>query len=155
METEGYTIAPYPSGDFTSLLPSGPMVLWPYDDLADSRLTLASNHVIIHQDPSIERRIKIGLASTEAWAGWTKGGDLFIKRFDPVPGAMYPDHGCVVELFANDAIAEVETLGPLTTLDPGESVEHIERWYLFTGVDFDGTEDAVEKNVLPCVKGTR
>ncbi|MGQ9730454.1 MAG: hypothetical protein ACUVX8_04200 [Candidatus Zipacnadales bacterium] len=155
MQTEGYSIAPYPRGEFTSLLPCGPLVLWPYDDLRDPRLTLGSNHVIIHQDPKLSRRLKIGLASTEGWAGWTKDGDLFIKRFDPVPDGMYPDFGCAVELFANDLIAEVETIAPLTTLDPGESVVHVERWYLFTGVDFDGTEEAIEKNVLPCVKGTR
>jgi len=155
METEGYTIAPYPTGDFTSLLPSGPMVLWPYNDMADSRLSLTSNHVVIHQDPSMSPRLKIGLASTEGWAGWTKDGDLFIKRFDPVPDAIYPDYGCAVELFANDAIAEVESVAPLTTLDPGDSVEHIERWYLFAGVEFDGTEEAIQANILPRVKGTR
>jgi len=85
----------------------------------------------------------------------TKNGDLFIKRFDPVPDAMYPDFGCAVELFANDLIAEVETVAPLTTLEPGESASHVERWYLFSGVQFDGTQEALEKNVLPCVKGTR
>ena len=72
-----------------------------------------------------------------------------------MPDAIYPDYGCAVELFANDAIAEVESVAPLTTLDPGESVEHIERWYLFTGVEFDGTEEAIQANVLPRVKGTR
>jgi hypothetical protein len=46
-------------------------------------------------------------------------------------------------------------VAPLTTLDPGESATHVERWYVFGGVEFDGTQEALENNVLPCVKGTR
>jgi hypothetical protein len=42
----------------------------------------------------------------------------------------YPDFGCSVEIFTNAAMLEVETLGPLTTLEPGSAVEHIEQWSL-------------------------
>jgi hypothetical protein len=155
MDKGGYAICPFPTGEFTSLLPCGVLAIWPYVDWRDSRLTIGSKYVIIHQDASISRRMKVGLSSTEGWAGYALNGDLFVKRFDPVPEAIYPDYGSMVELFANDVIAEVESVAPFTTLEPGESVKHIERWYVFGGVDFDGSEAAIEKNVLPCVKGTR
>jgi hypothetical protein len=155
MQTEGYQICPWPTGEFTSLQPCGPVTLWPYTDMNDSRLIILTGGVVFHQNPKLSRRLKVGFSSTEGWAAWTKNGDLFVKRFDPVPDAMYPDFGCAVELFCNDIIAELETVAPLTTLDPGESATHVERWYVFGGVDFDGTQEALEKNVLPCVKGTR
>jgi len=154
MAKEGYSFAPFPSGEFKSLLPCGVLAIWPYVDWKDSRLTIGHSHVIIHQNPAISRRMKIGMSSTEGWAGYWLNQDLFVKRFDPLPNAVYPDFGCALELFANDAIAEVESVGPLTHLEPGESLKHVERWYLFSGVDFDGTEESLEKNVLPRVKGT-
>jgi hypothetical protein len=55
---------------------------------------------------------------------------LFIKQFDYQPKANYPDMGCSAEVFTNQLMTEIETLGPLTRLAPGESVEHIETWHL-------------------------
>jgi hypothetical protein len=43
---------------------------------------------------------------------------------------------------------EMETLGPLTTLAPGESAEHAERWGLFPGRD-PGTDDATAAALAP------
>jgi hypothetical protein len=42
-----------------------------------------------------------------------------------------------VEIFSNEQFAELETLGPLVALGPGESVTHEERWVVRTvaGVD--------------------
>jgi hypothetical protein len=151
---EGFSFAPFPTGDVKGLLPCGVLTIWPYVNWKDPRLTIAGKHVIIHQNPKLSRRLKVGMSSTEGWAGYWIGGDLFIKRFDPIPEAAYPDFGCAMELFANDLIAEVESVGPLTHLEPGESLKHVERWYVFSGVDFDGTEESLEKNILPHVHGT-
>jgi hypothetical protein len=55
-------------------------------------------------------------------------------------GARYPDGGCNFELFTNPEFLELETLGPLVELKPGEMAEHVERWWLFEGVS-DGNGD--------------
>ena len=75
-----------------------------------------------------------------------------MKTFKPVAGARYPDLGCTVETFTNADMLEVETLGPLTTLQPGESLEHVETWHLFRNVPLPGTDADIDANVLPLVK---
>jgi hypothetical protein len=41
----------------------------------------------------------------------------------------------------------MESLGPLTTLAPGQAVEHTETWELYSGVG-----DKIEADVLPRLK---
>ena len=77
-----------------------------------------------------------------------------MKRFDYEPECEYPDWGSAVEIFTNDTILEVETLGPLVFLEPGEFVEHVERWYLFQGVAVDDTEASIDDSLLPLLEQT-
>jgi hypothetical protein len=48
----------------------------------------------------------------------------------PPAGAEYPDFGVTAECFFDDAVVEIESLGPLVTLVPGASVTHDEVWRL-------------------------
>jgi hypothetical protein len=67
---------------------------------------------------------------------------VFVKQFARDPQANYPDGGCNCEMFTNQSMLEVETLGPLATLSPGQSVEHKENWAIFQGAGgFDLTSD--------------
>jgi hypothetical protein len=50
---------------------------------------------------------------------------------------------------------ELETLGPLQRLDPGDVVEHVEHWFLFQGVEAGKDEESVERAVLPLVAEAR
>ncbi len=61
-------------------------------------------------------------------------GTLFVKHFDYVPGAEYPDFGSNNETYTTRNYMEVESLGPLHTLAPSASVEHVEEWFLFRDV---------------------
>jgi hypothetical protein len=90
----------------------------------------------------------------EGWAAYARKGHLFLKRFNYVPGAKYPDFGCSVETFTNAEMIELETLGPLTLLQPGTFVESREDWYLFKGLGPISDEDSIDKVVLPLVKST-
>jgi hypothetical protein len=49
----------------------------------------------------------------------------------------------------------VETLGPLTLVEPGGMVEHVERWYLWRGVERPEREEDVEKWVRPVIEWIR
>ncbi len=45
----------------------------------------------------------------------------------------YPDFGCNCETYTAGTFIELESLGPLEVVAPGESVQHLERWSLFEG----------------------
>jgi len=68
--------------------------------------------------------------------------------------ALYPDLGCCFETFTNADFLELETLGPLATLRPGDSVTHTERWSLHRGITVaEWTDAALDSVILPIVGG--
>ena len=155
MAKEGESIAPQPQGDFDSLLPNRRLTLWPYTNMSDPRLTWGEKYIRMRQDPSMQRRCKYGLNAEDGWVCYLLNGDMFVKRFDFQPDAEYPDWGAATELFTNDEILEVETLGPLTLLEPGETVEHVERWYVFGGVEIDDSEASIDDAVMSKIAQTK
>lgn len=128
-----------------NLLPARPLVLWPYTDMADARFHFGRRFVRLKSDPSNTGPQKIGLANKRGWTGYVAGGTLFVKSFTHEEGAAYPDYGCNNELFTAGSFMEVESLSPLRQLEPGESVEHVERWRLFEGVSVSDDEDSLEE----------
>ena len=112
------------------LLPNRGIVLWPYTDLTDPRWHLGRDFFTLRQSEGFPPT-KLGLAHREKWVAYVLGDSLFIKTFDHVTGAVYPDGGCNFETFTNDEMLEIESLSPLAALAPGESVSHTENWYLF------------------------
>jgi hypothetical protein len=60
----------------------------------------------------------------------------------------YPDFGCSVEIFTNAAMLEVETLGPLATLEPGSAVEHVEEWSLHRAPALNDASDQELAEIL-------
>jgi hypothetical protein len=128
-----------------NLLPARPLVLWPYTDMSDARLRFGRRFVRLRSDPSNTEPEKIGLANKRGWAGYVVDGTLFVKRFDYEEGAAYPDYGCNNEFFTAGSFIEVESLSPLRRLEPGESIEHVERWRLFEGVRLGDDEDSLEE----------
>lgn len=114
----------------SALLPNRGIVLWPYTDLSDPRWHLGSCFFTLRQSENFPPT-KIGLAHREKWIAYVIEDSIFIKTFDHVTGAVYPDGGCNFETFTNDEMLEIESLSPLAALAPGESVSHTENWYLF------------------------
>jgi hypothetical protein len=94
---------------------------------------------------------KIGAANKLGWVGYLRGKTLFIKRFPYVEGAHYPDFGCNFETYTAGDFMEVESLGPLAKLEPGESATHVEHWFLFKDVNAGTTEDSLDKAIAPLV----
>lgn len=135
-----------------SLLPTSTIALWAYTDMTDPRWHWGRKFVLLTQDPNLESPQKAGVLATDGWAAYARAGHLFVKSFDYVEDARYPDLGCSVEAFTNADMLELETLGPLADLDPGAAVEHIEHWYLFPDVPMPQNDADVERDVLPVVK---
>jgi len=112
-----------------ALLPNQVLVLWPYFDFTDPRYTFGQQVILLRQDAKLGPT-KIGLRHTLGWAAYANRGCLFIKRFQHLPDRTYPDFGVNYETFTNQDMLEMETLGPLVTLKPGEQVLHSETWEL-------------------------
>jgi hypothetical protein len=133
------------------LLPARPVVLWHYTDMADKRWTWGTKYIQLRQDSTAKLPQKCGLLNRQGWAAYTLNGQLFVKKFDAVC-APYPDFCCNTELFTNEEMLEVESLGPLTRIDAnGGTAEHTEDWYLHT-VEVGDTEAAINRKVLPLIK---
>lgn len=154
MAPSGKAIIPLPprGSHEENLLPTSILAIWVFTDLSEPRWTLGRQYVILRQDTSKAQPQKIGVMVTDGWAAYFNKGHVFVKTFDFRSGAVYPDFGCSVESFTNEAFLELETLGPLTVLAPGESVEHLENWSLFCDIPEPHTDADVEKYILPLIK---
>jgi hypothetical protein len=116
------------------LLPTGSLALWAYTDLSDPRWTWGAKHILLRQDPARPAPLKIGVMAPAGWLAYWRDGRLFVKIVEVQPGAEYPDRGSPLEVYADGALLELETLGPLAWLEPGASVEHVEDWFVFPAV---------------------
>jgi hypothetical protein len=136
MAPSGVAILPLPpfKAHGESFLPATQLVLWSYTNLADPRIQCGERYLLLHQDSQRPMPQKIGLAAPNGWIGYARAGRLFIKRVAYQAGALYPDNGSSIESFTNAEMLEIETLGPLTTLHPGETTTHTEDWELHDGV---------------------
>lgn len=114
------------------LLPNRNLILWPYTNMADPRWSWSERFLTLRQADAPPT--KIGLALREGWVGYHCAGSLFLKRFEHDATASYPDGGCNFETFTDAEMLEVEALGPLSNLQPGDSTEHTEHWHLLDEV---------------------
>jgi hypothetical protein len=124
------------------------MTIWPFFDFGDSRWHFGSRFITLHQDAS-KGPTKIGLAHQLGWVGYLNQGTLFVKRFGYEEGKTYPDNGVNFETFTNQDMLEMESLGPLTRLAPGKSVEHTEHWELINDIGPIRNERDIENNIVP------
>jgi hypothetical protein len=125
------------------------MAIWPYLDFRDPRWRFGSKFITLRQD-SGRGPTKLGLAHKLGSVGYLNAGTLFVKWFEYRAGQIYPDDGVNLETFTNEDMLEIETLGPLIALDPGQSVEHTERWELFDGMAVSSDDESeIEATIAP------
>jgi hypothetical protein len=138
------------------LAPTNPLVMWAFTDLGDPRWRLLRKYLVLLQDPKNPVPQKLGTFNRYTWAAYLLKGELFVKRYE-AEGAVdaYPDYGCSFETFTNADFLELETLGPLTTVSPGETVTHIERWSAYKNVHIPRWTDADLDRVMTPLIGRR
>lgn len=98
---------------------------------------------------------KIGSDSDGPWMVWFKDDLAYVKIFEPMKeNEDYPDGGCSVEVFTSEdklGYVEMEILGPIVTLRPGEHAELSERWRIF-----QLTQPVTDENrVIKAIDGMR
>ena len=130
-----------PQSDSDGLLPNRNLVLWPYSQVNDERLELHDDLILIYGQAA-EHAFKIGNTNSHGWIACLLDNALFVKRFSVDCTCRYPDMGSNVEAYVRDSCLELETLGPLALLKPGESMTHEETWEVNV-VEYSATlEDA-------------
>jgi len=100
----------------------------------------------------LEQAFKVGHFSSHGWIAYTLGNVLFVKRITADQEGPYPDMGCNIEAYVRDSFLELETLGPLKTLNRNESVTHEETWEVHAGeypLTLEGTRNVSRQLSLP------
>jgi hypothetical protein len=96
-------------------------------DLSLEEWTVTNGWVWIH---TLGDCGKLGSDSTAGWIAAVRGGQVFLRRFATWPDRRYPHDGDTVEVFTCPAYTEVEVVGPMTRLAPGQRTTFAEDWYL-------------------------
>jgi hypothetical protein len=154
MKQSGIAIIPLPprGKHQDNLLPTNTISLWAYTNMSDSRWYWGNKYIMLKQNCNAIFPQKIGIMVTDGWCGYAVDNKLFVKTFAYLQNRQYPDFGCSVETFTDSEMLEVETLAPLTELEPETSVEHIENWYLFDNVPMPNCDDDIDMYIMPKIK---
>jgi hypothetical protein len=102
------------------------LVLWPYSRLDDDRVEADRDHILIRGEAG--PALKLGSGPEPGWLEYRLHDWRFRKRAVDTAEGSYPDRGAVCQVYVKDAFVELETVGALARLDPGESLEHGEIW---------------------------
>jgi len=131
---------------------TNPLVMWAYTNLADKRWTFTKKYLALHQDPNNSEAQKLGTFNRDTWAVYLLNGEAFVKRATADPAKTYTDFGCSFETFTNNEFLEIETLGPLTKVAPGQTVTQVEHWSLHRNVRVPALiDDDIDRVVLPLI----
>jgi hypothetical protein len=141
----GIAIIPLPDDPIRSdgLQPNRHLTLWSYTRWDDSRLHVQDDAVLVDAQSRLPA-LKIGSLNRHGWIGYLIDGVLFRKCFEPATDQCYPDLGSNVEVYCNDRFIELETLGGLQTLQPGQAATHVEIWEVLSGLDVPTTLDGAQ-----------
>ncbi|TVR45793.1 MAG: hypothetical protein EA425_17710, partial [Puniceicoccaceae bacterium] len=132
------------------LLPAGAVVPWTYTDFSLPVWGWRPGFITIDTTKATEPQ-KLGLTAYPGWSAYWLDGVVFVKASFPQAAKKYPDFGCCFETFSNPDILELESLGPLTLLEPGASSGHTEYWTIFEGVEKPEDQLRYEGALLPLV----
>ncbi|MEX6689962.1 hypothetical protein QTN47_20810 [Danxiaibacter flavus] len=141
---------PFGEGD-AYLLPARSLALWHYTKMNDPRWTWGEKYICAKQDALYTSEQKIGVTNRQGWMAYCLNNEVLIKKISFDPSAVYPDYNCNNEIYINGNYLEIETLGPLSTLAPGETIEHTEHW-LLAEATLPGTEQSIDDILLPLVR---
>lgn len=154
MAPGGVCVFPLPprGGHPENLAPASSLTLWKFTDMSDARWMWGHKYIMLRQDESNESPQKVGASVVDGWAAYANSGRLFVKTFPFDAAARYADLGANFETFTNESMLEVETLGPLQNIAPGQAIEYIEEWALFRDVPTPQSEADIERDILPRVQ---
>lgn len=154
MAAGGTAVLPLPSrGPHPlNLLPTASLVFWPYTDFSDPRWQPGYEYFRIQHQENPKQPFKIGLSADQVWMAYANHGHLFYKESPVIAGAIYPDRGTQSQVYSDGNFTELETMGPLQLVQPGESVTHNETWVLLDNIRVPENDNEINTLILPVLK---
>ncbi len=146
LSSGGTEIVPQPTRN-TGLLANRQIALWSYAKATDSRFSWLDRYIVLSHNPQVKDAFKMGINSQHGRALYFNHGDVFVKEFQVNDMGNYPDGGMSFESYMNGLFLEMESLGELVTLEPGQCTGHWERWYLHRGELPELSDDALDEAV--------
>ncbi len=139
----GRAFVPLETGPVDALDSTRSLILWSYTRMADPRYRVGDGLVEIDSGAVLRgpaRRelapgrtsdeSKIGVDTTAGWAAYALDGTVFVSRARVDAGAR-ADAGATIEIYSSREFIELEHLGVLQTLAPGETAALAEEWWVF------------------------
>jgi len=130
MAPGGVAVLPLPPtvSHAEQVTPNRPVILWSYTNPSDSRLEWRERDIRLRHAATATTPAKIGMPGSGGCAWYLHPEFALVKTLSQQPGATYPDFGCAVEAYSCAQFVELETLGPLQLLAPGEAAVLQEDW---------------------------
>ncbi|KAM9952663.1 hypothetical protein ACTFIR_007717 [Dictyostelium discoideum] len=176
MTKDTKAIIPLSNDSANGLLPKTSISLWNYTKLQDPRITLGNKYIMVQQkDKSLENigSNKIGSRVNSGWSASITNSTLFVKIIDTDTKDLQVDLGANVEVYTDNDILELETVGKLLTLEPTPPLSPpidvssssriktstpfvqilTEKWYLFqiNDIPTPQNDNDIDKNILPII----
>jgi hypothetical protein len=108
------------------------IVLWPYARSDDPRLVITDSAIEVRADRVAAHggvgKFKVGTSLRRGWVAHWAGGVLLVKHAGHDESREYADMGASAQVYTQPEFTELETLGPLADLAPGEAAVHSEDW---------------------------
>jgi hypothetical protein len=134
------------------------IVLWSYSRNDDPRFVLHDHALEVRAAALVEHPVegsfKVGTSLRRGWLAHWREGVLFVKRAGHDEGREYADMGASGQVYSHGDFTELETLGPLTDLAPGDAAVHHEDWEVYL-VDEEEAERLVSSGELDRQQGSR
>lgn len=116
--------------DEHGLWPNRQLLVWPYTDIRSEHLQIFNQGLLVSAGMRAGA-LKVGAPNPLGFLAYRHGEQLFIKESHYRKGELYPDRGASHQIYCNPSVIELETLGPLIKLGPGEAVRHQEIWQVY------------------------
>ncbi len=103
--------------------------MWSTAILSDSRIEFLNNGIRVTHEENREP-FKFGVGHPDKSVTYTNKGVVFEKILNVIENATYPDGDVSFETYFIGEFAELETLAPLSDVEPNQTVCHTETWRL-------------------------
>lgn len=152
LKSGGFAILPQKNTptDVAGLQPNRALVLWPYTDINNPFIHWGNQYVFVQAEPArteargvepaSEWHLKIGWPNPSGWMAYQWQDMLFIKEAVYQPETIYFDMGSSSQCYCRPGFIELETLGPRTLLEPGQTVHHKEVWHVLSPINLGMNE---------------
>jgi hypothetical protein len=128
---------------------------WPYSRLNDPRVQWGQRYIVVDNDPADKSAFKFGYGNEFGWIAYFNHGQCFVKRFQHLRKAKYPDEGSSYQTYSSFWGIELESLSPLQLVKPGKTLTHEECWYVVEAPNVPTCdEDDIAGKMVPIAKET-